>query len=112
MADVQITITIPDAHVATCVESFNTLAGKELAVAYSRGETSPDVGDKMDFLIEEKGSGETNMDFGKRFIIELVKNAVRLGVFTKNLNAYKASMRDAIKDVAQTSKEVDENIIN
>jgi hypothetical protein len=76
MADVEITITIPDAHVARAVELFNKIGDSQLVVAVDKhfiGETDLHAEMRREFPAQDVNGGETLRDYGKRLFTQLPK---------------------------------------
>ena len=66
MADLEITVTIPDQHTARAMNTINGLAGKEIELNVSE----PDFRGDGRLSFEPKQAGETNKDFAQRVIAQ------------------------------------------
>ena len=94
MADVQITLTIPDAHVQDVIDSFTKNAGAKLEI---RAIYPDSLNGKWNYTIEPKGAGESLQQFGKRFIKEHIKALLDMDSLTADKEA-KAAQHDAIPE--------------
>jgi len=67
MADVQLTITIPDAYVTRAVNAFTTITDTHMTIeARGHGDPENEFNGRWDFSIEPKGDTETMKEFGER----------------------------------------------
>ena len=79
MADVNVTITIPDAWVTKVLAAFNTIADTHMTIeARGSGDPATEFDGRWDFWIAPKGPGETNIQFGQRVLRELGKAVVSM----------------------------------
>ena len=74
MADVQITITIPEEHVDTVIDAFTNLSDRQVEFNAPGGST----GGNYFTTIVGQVEGEGLAAFGKRFILELISGSVKL----------------------------------
>jgi len=88
MADVQLTINIPDAYVTRAVEAFNGLSGKRININVN-GE---DFRGDWRFTIDPKDEAESLKEFGTRFIRELALATVRLWDYAEDQDRYSAEI--------------------
>ena len=72
MADVDLTITIPDAWTAKVVDAFTRCSGTDTRIRLEIEKHSPDLEQQLraewTFNIPEKGDTETMVEFGQRFL--------------------------------------------
>jgi hypothetical protein len=72
MADVNLTITIPDEHVSRVEDAFNGLAGEDITL------DSISLNSRKEFNISPKEGGETDKQFAERFIRQSMWRFVKL----------------------------------
>jgi len=83
MADVSVTLTLKDAYVARIMTSFALAADTDMVLA-ARG--SQDLPDGSDFsgsahrriAVQDIAGGETDKQFGKRYLMELLRLHVKM----------------------------------
>ena len=100
MADLNITITIPESYIPRVQATFTGLSGVEMNL-------KNDISGGIDFIIEPKQSGETNIQFGTRFIRQSMLQFVRLFELDLDTERYKTS----IAAVATPAESVPPDII-
>jgi len=84
MADLNITITIPENYIPRVQEAFNSLAATEIEL---KNEFA-----RIFFEIPEKQTGESNLQFGRRFIRKAMKQFVRLHELDEDGDRYKSEV--------------------
>lgn len=82
MADVTLSVTIPDAYVTRVLTAISGLADKKLKL-------KNDGIIEFEFTYLGKQNGETNKAFAKIFLKILVKTAVKLNEFSADVIRYK-----------------------
>ena len=103
MANIDITITIPDAHVARVSEAITNLADKQLKV-----EVNADgFHNRWEYSYEPKQPAESSLQFAQRVVRENIKAIVRLYEYTKDWNRFEAES----SAVVQPSQNVPEDVI-
>lgn len=85
MADLDITITVPEAYIPRVQATFNGLAGMKMKL---KNEVSGGV----EFVIQPKQVGETNLQFGERFIRQAMRQFVRLFELDTDTDRYKTEV--------------------
>ena len=84
MADVNLTITVPDAYITKTINAFTHIANKQLRLeAHSRNYDSA-----WSFKILPQQSGESLIEFGERVLRELGKAVIRLDNIKEDYNRY------------------------
>lgn len=80
MADVVLTITIPDAMIARTLAAFNKIAGTHVMIEARGSNPDPaqDFDARWDFRIEPQQVGETPKQFGQRVLRELGKAVINM----------------------------------
>lgn len=63
MADVDLTVTIPDAWVDRVLTAISNFAGNKIEIRID--------GVSLEFSYAQKGAGESNIEFGKRWLRNL-----------------------------------------
>ena len=92
MADINLNITVPEAHAATTLEALEALAGLDLKVASKTLEAV------HLFNFKEKQQGESNKDFVERATIEIVKALVKLKFLGDDRAKYKDDVSNIVLD--------------
>lgn len=88
-----ITITIPDEHTGTVLEAFQDLSGKMMSLEVQSDSRDPNALDgRWGFEINEKDPVESNLQFGKRFLAELIRATVRLHKSAEAFNDYRIAV--------------------
>lgn len=80
MADVELTLTIPDAYVSRALAALIATADTDMVLT-AQGSNDTPAGDfhgHYHVRIDEKGVEETNRQFAKRYIRHLVLTVLRL----------------------------------
>lgn len=75
MADVMLTLTIPDAHVATATPLFKAVSGAIIRVEIDKRdpEDTNEIRTEHQMLITEQGDSEGDKAFGTRVALSLMK---------------------------------------
>jgi hypothetical protein len=91
MADVNLTITIPDAYVQRTLDAFNGLAERDirLKVDYQT----------MNLNFDQKDEAENNIQFGQRVIRQSILHLIKLYELDKDFKRF-TSEKDAITEVS------------
>lgn len=103
MADINITITIPDEYIADVVDTFTGCAGHMIEMNCHDEELN---GHTVINYIEQQ-DGEAAIDFGKRVIRKLIKGLIEV----YQLDIAEDNYRAAIADIPAPSINVPDNII-
>lgn len=103
MADVQITITIPDAWTTKVLDAFQRTSGKNLRLEAH----GPDSHSDWSFTIGPQGPGESAVAFGKRFITQLGKAVVDMVDYADDRDRYSSE----ISAIQPPQSDVPEGII-
>jgi hypothetical protein len=77
MADVTLSVVIPDAHVNTILQMLTEFAGKTMVLKAGGVIEWP-------FTFVEKQAGETNRAFAERYIKTFIRASARLYSYTKD----------------------------
>jgi hypothetical protein len=85
MADVIIEVTLKDAHVNKILEAINAYAGVKIGI-------KPKEGAVWSFSYGTKQDGETNKQYGERFVRELIKAFVRTHDYNTDLGRYSSDI--------------------
>jgi len=103
MPDVQITLTISTDNTQRVLDSFNALAGKTIEINAHELEG----GGHWSFRYDPKDVGETNQDYAKRVLKELVKATVRLVDMAEDYQRYSTE----VAAITPPNQDVPEDII-
>ena len=99
----EITLSIPDEHVSTILDTFNKLASANIELLADKHDYSG----RWNFSYSPKGSEETARDFAKRVILEHVKAMVRLVDYAEDQDRYS----DAVAEIPRPEQDVPDDII-
>jgi cysteinyl-tRNA synthetase len=100
MANVTLSVTIPDAHVDTVLRMLNNLSGKNLFLR-SNGVI------EWKFNFDGKQNGETNKAFAERYIKSFIRASVRLNEYTMDAQRHATETLA----IAQPAQNVPDEII-
>lgn len=103
MADVNLTIVIPDAYITRVLDALNAVAGASFSIEATKDDTHA----HWDFTIAPKGASETNRDFAKRFIRELGKAVINMVDKAEDEQRY----RDEISIISPPVSDVPNSIL-
>lgn len=103
MADIQLVITIKDAHVARMIEMMGGYAGKNIEY---RLDTPGQRHDQFNFILPTK-NGLTNKSFAEKILRVLLLNLIRCYELGKDTLRFKTD----IDSVIQPSQNVPDDII-
>lgn len=108
MADVILTVTIPDAYVTKTLAAFNTIVGCHMTIE-ARGHGDPEIefDGRWDFTILPKQTGENNKQFGERVIRELGKAVLKMVDKAEDETRY----RTQVAAVVPPASDVPDNIL-
>jgi hypothetical protein len=99
MADVNITITVPDAWVNRTLTALNGMADKNIQIGLDRGF--------MSYRYDAKKPEETNIVFAKRAFVEMIKNHIKAFEFSEDQERYATD----ISSVEPASVDVPDGIL-
>ena len=109
MADININLKIPNAHVSTAWKAINALADTHMTIE-ARGHASDPV-DKLDvrfdFRIELQKDGETNKQFAERWLSEYVRAVIKGYWLSVDNKRY----REDVSAVSLPMESVDDGVI-
>ena len=103
MPDIQITLTISTDNTQRVLDSFNALAGKTIEINANELEG----GGHWSFRYDPKDVGETNQDYTKRVLKELVKAVIRAVDFAEDYQRYSIE----VAAITPPGQDVPEDII-
>jgi hypothetical protein len=98
MADVNITITIPDARKTRVFDAFTSLGDKTIELE--------GVGVIKTFIIPGKSGSETNREFAKRFIRRAMWQFVRLWEQSEKDGAYVSNIESVTREIEDVPEDV------
>ena len=104
MADIEVTITIPDEHVPRVVATFNALCGAEVTMHSTNATTG--IPGNSHISIAEKGESETNLQMGKRIIKRLILGAVELSEKGAEDNRYQSEIAAVTPPTVEVSDDI------
>lgn len=104
MADIEITLTIPDAYVSQAIDSFIFVGGSHMRLEMNK--TDGTFGD-IDFVIQERQEGETLLQYGKRVFRTLGKAVLDMVDKEEDRSRYNSE----INAIVLPHSDVDEEII-
>ena len=97
MADIPLTVTVPDAWVIKVLNAFNTVADTHITlVARGSGDPETEFVGCWDFRIDVKQAGETNIEFGERVLRELGKAVINMVDKAEDEQRYKVEIATII----------------
>ena len=108
MADVEITVVIPEAWVSDTVEAFQKVAGSHIDMQAHKFTEDTEFNGNWDFTIAPKGETEGAKAFGARFFKELGLAIVRLYKFSESRDA----RRDAVALIPPASQDVPDDAMS
>lgn len=103
MADVDLTVTVPEVWQTKVVDSFTTIAGANILIHINK----PGLNARWKFTIAPKGASETLVQFGSRFLRELGIAYVNAVDKAEDEDRYKA----AIAAIPPPISDVPDNIL-
>ena len=109
MAGINITLTIPEEHVAVAWEAITAYCDTHMTLT-ARGHSDLPEGDlniHYDFRIDPKDGEETNKEFAERWLAEYAKAAVKGYWLANDTDRYK----EDVAAVDPPSQNVDESVI-
>ena len=89
MADVDLTVTIPDAYVIKVLNALQATADRDLMLGAFNSDSPIEWG----FKISGQQGGETSKDFGERYIKEFLLAVIRMVEFAQDKNRYDAEIQ-------------------
>ena len=108
MADVEITVVIPEAWVDDTVEAFTKVAGSRIDMHAHKSTEASEFNANWDFTIESKGETEGAKAFGARFFKELGLAVVRMYQYAKDRDRY----RTEVSEITSAHQDVPDDAIN
>ena len=102
MADVILTITIPDAMVTRTLDAFNTITDTHMTIEARRD----DFDGRWDFHILPKDTGETNKQFGQRVLRELGKAVINMVDKAEDETRYRTEVAAVVPPVSDVPEDV------
>ena len=110
MADVNLTITIPDAQVTRVFDTFTKLADRNIILRTSLSPIEPGGREPEGSWVLKFSSklvSETNKQFGIRAILETIRALVKLKEYTEDTQRY----HNDVSVVIPPSQNVPDNIV-
>ena len=108
MADVEITVVIPEAWVDDTVEAFTKVAGSRIDMHAHKSTEASEFNANWDFTIAPKGETEGAKAFGARFFKELGLAVVRMYQYAKDRDRY----RTEVSEITSAHQDVPDDAIN
>jgi hypothetical protein len=99
MADVDITITVPDAWVSRTLDALNGMAGKNIRIEFDRA--------LKEYMYDAKDGSETNPQFAARAFREMIKQHIKAYELNEDYIRYRSDMGD----ILAPSESVPEDIL-
>jgi len=108
MADVPLTIIVPDAWIIKVLDAFNKIAGTHMTIEArgSNPEPSLDFDARWDFRIDAKGVSETNTEFGQRVLRELGKAVINMVDKAEDETRYRTEISAILPPVSDVPTDV------
>lgn len=103
MADIVLSITIPEEHQQRIVDAFTRASGKELELSANHNMFDG----RWCFNIDKKQQEETMKQFGERFLRELGKAVIRLVSLYDDSLRYKSE----IGEIERPAQDVPDDIL-
>jgi hypothetical protein len=100
MADISLTITIPESYVPRVRESFHGMANREIQVSHKNAN--------LTLKYDPKGMQETEKQFAQRVLKSLGKTLI--GVFEYNVDVDRHA--EEVNKIAIPSVEIPDDLIN
>ena len=110
MADVNLTLTVPSEYTARILAAFNTTSDTDMVLTARGNRDMPDGSDfdgKWHVRIAVKTAEETNAEFAKRYVLDLVKAVIKMSEFATDTTRFKIE----VGAVEAASQNVPEDII-
>ena len=110
MADVILTIAVPDAMVTRTLNAFNAIADTHITIEARGSQDMPDGSDSnghWDFRITPKAAEETHKQFGERVLRELGKAVINMVDKAEDDVRYKTE----VAAIALPASDVPDNIL-
>ena len=107
MADVDLTITIPDAHTVRVLDAFNKAAGARIELMAHKSVGDTNFNANWSFQYAEKDASENNKQFAVRAILELTKALVKMVDYAEDQDRY----RTEVSAITPANQDVPEDII-
>ena len=109
MADVQLTITIPDVHTTRVLDAFTKAAGARIELMAHKHTENNDFNANWSFEYAEQDTagGETAKQFGARVILELTKALVKMVDYAEDQARY----RTEVSAITPAAQDVPEDVI-
>jgi hypothetical protein len=92
MADVNITITVPDAWVGRTLSALNGMADKKIGIRFENA--------MREYEFESKTGEETNVEFAKRAFREMILQHIKAFEWSEDYQRFQ-SERDNIVEISE-----------
>jgi len=107
MADIPLTIIVPDAWATKVLNAFNKIADTHMTIeARGSGDPATEFDGRWDFRIAPKGAGENNLQFGQRVLRELGKAVVNMVDKAKDEKRYRTEIAAVVPPVSDVTDNV------
>jgi hypothetical protein len=108
MADVPLTITVPDARVTRVLNAFNKIADTHMMIEARGSSPNPtnDFDARWDFRIAAKTTEETNIQFGQRVLRELGKAVVNMVDKAEDDKRYRTEVASVVPPVSDVPDDI------
>ena len=107
MADVDLTITIPDAHTVRVLDAFTKAAGARIELMAHKHTENNEFNANWSYSYDEQQPGETAKQFAVRVILEQIKALVKLVDYAEDQDRY----RTAVAAITPATQDVPDNIV-
>jgi len=107
VAAVTVEITVPNESVTRILAAFNGLSGKMMSIEVMSDDPEKPLDGRWGFVVPAKDPNETQADFAKRFIKELIRASVRLYESAEAYNDY----REAVSQIPTPDVNVPDGIV-
>ena len=107
MADVELTITIPDAHTVRVLDAFTKAAGARIELMAHKSVGDTNFNAYWSFEIAPQGESENAKQFAVRVILEQIKALVKLVDYAEDRDRY----RTAVAAITPANQDVPEDIV-
>jgi hypothetical protein len=100
MADIDLTVTIPDSKAVRVQEAFNGMANNKIQMQFDNIN--------HEFIYDERQNGETNKEYAQRILRELAKSLIKIYELDKD---FKERYIPEIKAVQEPAINVPNDIL-
>jgi len=105
MADIELTIRIPDAYITRTIDAFTGVAGARIDLMAHNPETEFNA--NWNFTISPKDDAEPLKSFGERFLRELGLAVIRMWDYAEDQDRY----RTAVSTIPSAAQDVPDDIL-